>query len=68
MFVYSYEVGSKPRRIMGHGVESQSWFTATQWHIKKDNQTFFIENLFGISINEISDENSSLVFYKSSLL
>ncbi len=46
----------------------KSEFSATQFHIKKDNQTFFIENLFGISIDEISDENSSLVFYKSSFL
>ncbi|MGL5640138.1 MAG: GTPase [Mycoplasmoidaceae bacterium] len=46
----------------------KSEFTATQFHIKKNNQIFFIENLFGISIDEISDENSSLVFYKSLFL
>ena len=46
----------------------KSEFSATQFHIKKDNQTFFIGNWFGISINGISDENRSLVFYKSSFL
>ncbi|MGL5245995.1 MAG: GTPase [Mycoplasmoidaceae bacterium] len=46
----------------------KSEFSTTQFHIKKDNQTFFIENLFGISINEISDKNSSIVFYKNSFI
>ncbi|MGL5591608.1 MAG: GTPase [Mycoplasmoidaceae bacterium] len=46
----------------------KSEFSATQFHIKKNNQIFFIENLFCISIDEIGEENSSLVFYKSSFL
>lgn len=46
----------------------KSDFNAKQFHIKKDNQTFFIENLFGISINKVNKEGGSIVFYKSSFL